>query len=225
MSRVPSVEPSSTITISFSRGTACTWRTSSRIVFASLYTGITTDSFMGPQFLSAEAGKGGSNSRRVRPGGLVVRDPGGASRARPRPPELHDTRKTPDRAPPREGGDRDETPAHHRVRREVRHAQAVGDVVSPEIDDRGIDDASPGENDGEPLQVEAPVDVGVRQEPAPALRPAGERVEVRELVRMDAEELGAGEQQERDHRGGRGAAPARRARALKRSAAASARNG
>jgi hypothetical protein len=36
IARVASVEPSSTIRISFSMETACTWRTISRIVFASL---------------------------------------------------------------------------------------------------------------------------------------------------------------------------------------------
>ena len=49
MSRVPSVEPSSTMTISRSRpprSTACTRATISRIVRRSLYAGITIDSFM-----------------------------------------------------------------------------------------------------------------------------------------------------------------------------------
>src|SRR5262249_45347320 len=85
--------------------------------------------------------------------------------------------------------DRDDPAPDDRLRREVRHTHSIEDAVPAEIDDRRSGNTSPPKLGGEAPQIEAPVDVRVRQDSAAADRSAGDRVEVRELVRMDPKKL------------------------------------
>src|SRR6266542_3764625 len=200
MSRVPSVDPSSTIRISFSTGTACTWRTISSTVLASLYTGITTDSFKAgtpfpEHYRSSQRFPGRRQFEEV---DRMADAPRGSAARRDLGEEvlecLGDLRRavvTPVRRSLRqvEGGDGDESAAYCRLGHEVRDTQAGERVVSPEIRHGGLRSSPEAHLGGQALQVQTPVQVRVGKDSSSSNRSAGESIEIRQLVRMDAGDL------------------------------------